>query len=58
MLNTHGTDQAKYPHDFVLKRIGEYDEKTGKVKPHELTTIITGTDVVKALSPQEKEDNV
>lgn len=34
-VNDHNTEVAKYPDDFQLFEVGEFDDETGLLYPHE-----------------------
>lgn len=47
VCNDEKAPYSKFPKDYTLMALGEFDEKTGLYKTHEPTTIINATELVK-----------
>lgn len=47
VANDEKTNYNKFPADFVLCRIGTFDERTGKINSDELKTLISAHALIK-----------
>lgn len=59
ICNDPQSQMFKYPSDFTLFEIGEFDENTGKVTPHKTpTSVAMAIDVKKETMIKDPKDNI